>query len=436
MVSLSFGRCDSAAAMVLVVAAAPITALAVQAGNLPENLDALSHIPAPTPMVISPGTFAAYGALITAVTLTTLYVYRGRAFIVYWIGGWLLFAASLTLLARGYDDIRLGSVMIGLAQLLAVWSAGLTLLAAQAFPDDALRWNVPLKVSAASAVWFLAAPLVLSLRMVLSTGPAASAILFAWAAVRYLRLIPRTRYVGVTVIGAGMILLCFSNVAATAVALNRSASDQAFNALVGFNIVVYMFVALGMHVLVFEDMTVELRRANRELAHAHQEVKRLVITDALTGCHNRRFFEEIERREFQRHQRYGAPLSVVFVDVNNFKQLNDTMGHDMGDEVLRTLGALLRRHVRESDYVIRWGGDEFVLILTCATIEAERKAGELKAAFEQECRDSSLPGGIGLSVGVASASQEAQSLVEAVRLADTRMYRDKAGERGGSFTLK
>ena len=423
-------------ATVLVLAAAPVAALAVQAGNLPATVDELTRIPAPTPMVISPRTFAAYGALITAVTLTTLYVYRGRAFIVYWIGGWLLFAASLTLLARGYEDVRLGSVMIGLAQLLTVWSAGLTLLAALAFPDEPLRWNVPLKVSAVTAVWFLAAPLLFPLRVVLSTGPAASAILLAWAAVRYLRLVPRTRYVGVMVIGAGMVLLCLANVVATRVAFNQFANDQAFNALIGFNVVVYMFVALGMHVLVFEDMTVELRRANRELAHAHQEVRRLVITDALTGCHNRRFFEEIERREFQRHQRYGAPLSVVFIDINNFKQLNDTMGHAMGDEVLRTIGALLRRHVRESDYVIRWGGDEFVLLLTCTTREAERKAGELKAAFEQEHRGVSLPDGIGLSVGIASASHEAQSLVEAVRVADARMYRDKPGERGGSFTLK
>jgi diguanylate cyclase (GGDEF)-like protein len=121
-------------------------------------------------------------------------------------------------------------------------------------------------------------------------------------------------------------------------------------------------------------------------------------------------------------------LSVIFVDVNHFKQLNDTMGHDMGDEVLRTIGTLLRRHVRESDYVIRWGGDEFLLLLTCTLSEAERKASELKAAFEQECRGAGVPPGIGLSIGVASASNEAQSLVEAVRLADSRMYDDKLGE--------
>jgi len=429
------GRRDRDCRNAIVIAfavVAPLTALAAQPDpDLLGNLDAFRGIPAPTPMVIRPRVFAAYGALIAAATLTTLYVYRGRAFIVYWIGSWLLFAGALTLLARGYDDVRLGSVMIGLAQLLGVWSAGLTLLGAGAFPDDALRWNVPLKVSAASAVWFLASPFVLPLRLVLSTGFAASAILSVWAGVRYLRLAPPTRYVGVVVIGGGMLLLGASHVAAIGVALDQFGNDRTFDSLLGFDVMVYMFVALGMHVLVFEDMTDELRRANRELAQAHHEVKRLVITDPLTGCHNRRFFDEIERREFQRHRRYGAPLSVVFVDVDHFKQLNDTMGHDTGDQVLRTIGTLLRRHVRESDYVIRWGGDEFLLLLTCTMGKAERKADELKTAFERERRSAALPDGIGLSVGVASASLEAQTLAEAIKLADTRMYRDKLGEREG-----
>jgi hypothetical protein len=73
-----------------------LTALAAQPRPL-GNPGAFSRIPAPSPMVISPTVFASYGALITAVTLTTLYVYRGRAFIVYWIGGWMLLAGSLTL---------------------------------------------------------------------------------------------------------------------------------------------------------------------------------------------------------------------------------------------------------------------------------------------------------------------------------------------------
>ena len=130
-------------------------------------------IPSPLPMTISPGMFAAYGALVAAAVLMILYLYRGRAFVVYWIGSWLLVAGSMMLLARGYDDIRLGSVVLGFAQLLGVWSAGLMLLAAEAFPDDPLRWTTPLKVAAATAVWFLAGPLVLPLSVMLSTGPAA-----------------------------------------------------------------------------------------------------------------------------------------------------------------------------------------------------------------------------------------------------------------------
>jgi len=130
--------------LIVLVAIVPLAAVAAQpAPDLLANLDSLQRIPSPLPMTISPRMFAAYGALIAAAMLSILYLYRGRAFVVYWIGSWLLIAASLMLLSRGYDDVRLGSVMLGLTQLLAVWSAGLTLLAAEAFPDDPLRWNTP-----------------------------------------------------------------------------------------------------------------------------------------------------------------------------------------------------------------------------------------------------------------------------------------------------
>lgn len=423
-------RRHGAALLIMLAASVTLAAAAAQPAPDPSaGLDSLQRIPSPLPMTISPRLFAAYGALIAAATLGILYLYRGRAFVVYWIGSWLLIAGSLMLLSRGYDDVRLGSVMLGLAQLLAVWSAGLTLLAAEAFPDDPLRWNTPIKIAAVTAVWFLAGPFVLPLSAVLSTGPAATAVLFGWAAVRYLRLGRRTRHVGAFVICAGTVLMCATNAAAAGVVFEVEGGAEALNRLLTFDVITSMFVALGMHLLVFEDMTAELRRANRDLAYAHREVKRLAITDPLTGCHNRRFFEEIERREIQRHRRYGAPLSIVFTDVNHFKQINDTLGHLTGDEILKTIGAFLRRHVRESDYVIRWGGDEFLLILTCSFAEAERKAGELKTGFERERAAASLPDDVGLSVGVASASVDAGSLAEAIRLADSRMYRDKMGGR-------
>jgi len=425
-------RCHPLVVLALMMIA-PLVLLAAQpAPNLFNNLDALRNIPAPAPMTIRPRIFAAYGALITAAMLGTLYLHRGRAFIVYWIGSWVMVAASFLLLARGYADLRLGSVMIGLAELLGAWSAGLTLLAAGTFPDQRMRWDSPIRFAAVTAVWFLAAPFVLPLKAVLTTGPALTGALWTWAAVRYLRLVPRTRYIGAFVIGAALIVLSVTSAAALGAVLRLVGSTEGFNSLLAFNMIVFIFIALGMHVLVFEDMTDELRRTNRDLARANQEVKRLVITDPLTGCHNRRFFDEIERREIQRHRRYGSPLSMVFVDVNHFKRLNDTMGHDTGDEVLKTIGALLRRHIRESDYVIRWGGDEFLLLLTCSLKEAQRKGDELKRAFELENETRTLPDGIGLSIGVAAADDDADDLREAIRVADGRMYRDKLGERPGA----
>jgi diguanylate cyclase (GGDEF)-like protein len=204
------------------------------------------------------------------------------------------------------------------------------------------------------------------------------------------------------------------------------------NTLLAVIIVTSIFIALGMHLLVFEDMTDEIRRTNLALAAANEQVKLLAITDPLTGCHNRRFFEEIERREMERHRRYERPLTVVFVDLVRFKHLNDTFGHDAGDLVLRTVGALLRSHVRQSDYVIRWGGDEFVLLLTCPLNEAIARASELKATFAMEREAAGLPPVTGLSIGVAEVALDSESLAGAIRLADSAMYRDKFAERVGT----
>ena len=134
--------CRYAAPLFVIIAtlAAPVVVAAAQPGpDLFENLHSLQSIPAPTPMLVRPRILAAYGALIAAAMLSILYLYRGRAFIVYWIGSWILIAGSLALLAQGYEDVRFGSVMLGLAQLLGVWSAGLTLLGAEAYPDAPLR---------------------------------------------------------------------------------------------------------------------------------------------------------------------------------------------------------------------------------------------------------------------------------------------------------
>jgi diguanylate cyclase (GGDEF)-like protein len=390
---------------------------------------ALQGIPQPPAATIDPRALASSGAVMAAALLGVLYIYRGRGFIVYWIVGWLLLAGSLFLSSRGYADQLVGGVMIGLAQLLGIWSAGLLLLAAQAFPDAPLRWTAAVKVAAVSAVWFLVTPLMLPLNVVLVSGAAGAAFLLAWSALHYLQLFKRTRHAGSAMIGVGMALLAASSLFLAAMHAEGELTGSMMNRVLAFGAVVNIFVALGMHLLVFEDMTGELRRTNRELAAANEEVRRLAITDALTGCYNRRFFDQIERRELQRHRRYGSPLCVMFVDVNRFKQLNDTLGHETGDAVLKSIGELLRRHVRGSDYVIRWGGDEFLLLLTCSLGQAQLKAAELKTAFQTDASTANLPGGVGLSIGSAEVHRDMETLAEPLRLADERMYNDKSANR-------
>ena len=164
-------------------------------------------------------------------------------------------------------------------------------------------------------------------------------------------------------------------------------------------LVIFLLAALGMQLMTFEDMTFELRQTNRRLESAQSELRQAVITDALTGMRNRRFFDEVIGRELQRHRRYRTPLSIVFIDVDHFKMINDTLGHDTGDRVLREVATFLLRHIREADYVFRWGGDEFLVLISCGEQEAVRRARELQDAFAGSKQLADLPPGVGLSIG-------------------------------------
>jgi diguanylate cyclase (GGDEF)-like protein len=358
--------------------------------------------------------------------LSLLYLYRGRSFVVYWIGSWLLIAAALGIVARAYSDATLHSVLTGLALLFTVFAAGVMRLSVESFPQHVVRWDGRrLMAISAAPLWFLVAPFVVPLSAIVFTGTIATAALLAWSGVGYLQLARHARSAGALVMGIGLTLIAASHLIAGLISLVMDLG--AGQRLSGVTVITTLFVALGMHILVFEDMTDELRLANRRLAGANEEVRRLAITDALTGCHNRRFFDEVERRELERHRRYGTPLSVVFIDVNHFKRLNDTLGHDRGDAVLWMIGNLLKGQVRQSDYAIRWGGDEFLLLLSCGVEEARTKAGQLKAAFDQERIGAALPPYLGISIGVASVSP-GEGLRAAIREADSQMYGDKLSE--------
>lgn len=390
--------------------------------------ESLRSIPAFGAIAIRPRILCAYGALVTAGMLSLLYLYRGRSFIVYWIGSWLFTAAALGLAAQAYVDARLDRVLTGLAVLFMVWASGLVLLAAETFPQHTLRWGSQrLNAIAGSAVWFLLAPFLVRPSIVVASGAAVTAALLGWSGVIYLRLARELRYAGALLIGAGLALVAAVTVIGVLATSSGGASGWQ-DPLGTVTILNTVLVGLGMHLLVFEDMTQELRLANRQLAGANEEIRRLAIIDPLTGCHNRRFFDEVERRELERHRRYRTPLSIVFLDVNHFKRLNDTLGHDRGDAVLWMIGNTLRTQVRQSDCAVRWGGDEFLLLLSCEEPEAAEKARRLKESFDRERIAAGLPDYLGLSIGVAAVGSESATLRDAIRDADGRMYRDKMSE--------
>ncbi len=149
----------------------------------------------------------------------------------------------------------------------------------------------------------------------------------------------------------------------------------------------------------------DLQRRTSKLEEENSELKTENVRDPLTNTHNRRFFEESLAREFETANRHGWPLSVVFVDLDKFKQVNDTFGHQAGDAALQTVAKLLRETLRDSDIVARYGGDEFVLLLP--GVDAEKADGVgVRICSEIRGRSTQAPDGktfgITLSLGIAT----------------------------------
>jgi len=154
------------------------------------------------------------------------------------------------------------------------------------------------------------------------------------------------------------------------------------------------------------------------------------IRDPLTRTYNRRHFHEVLSRELARIGRYGGSLSLLMLDVDHFKSLNDRFGHLVGDQVLRNTAAVLRAHVRESDLVFRYGGEEFALLLPGTDAAAAMRVAEKLLEFvrEKEILKPSQSEDIRVtaSIGVASAPEDAQTFEGLVACADQALYKAKA----------
>ncbi|MNF38303.1 Response regulator PleD [compost metagenome] len=187
---------------------------------------------------------------------------------------------------------------------------------------------------------------------------------------------------------------------------------------------------LGAVALRFARLTRKLRlevgrrrQAEQELRDSNLQLERLANTDRLTGQWSRLKIEELAHNEIKRAERYGFPLALVFLDIDHFKSINDLYGHDVGDCVLSNVAHRIKSHLRDSDSLCRWGGEEFIILmphtdLDQACLIAEKLRGLLAAE--------PLTGTIGVTASFGVTQwQPGQGLGELVHCADLTLYRAK-----------
>ena len=370
---------------------------------------------------VDPRTLGGIATLLVAALLCLLYVYRRRTYIVCWVAGWIVTAFSLLLAVHRFASEKLGYAAYGISQFLAIVGALGFVVAADAYRARPRVVRSYAMVLLPVFMWFALAPLALRRAGAFVPGHLLIAGALVAAGIGHLRVLRQTRLLGALVVGLTFLVIAGSHVWV----LFASRANQDISRLTYIDVGLYLVAALGMQLMAFEDMTYELRVTNARLETAQNELRQMVTTDALTGCRNRRYFDEVIGREVQRHRRYHIPLSLVFVDIDRFKTINDTLGHDEGDRVLQRVAVFLLRNVREVDYVFRWGGDEFLILMSCREGEAVRRATALQAAFATSADADGLPVGVGLSVGCAEVGAHDDDIVSLIKVADERMYSDK-----------
>jgi diguanylate cyclase (GGDEF)-like protein len=173
----------------------------------------------------------------------------------------------------------------------------------------------------------------------------------------------------------------------------------------------------------------EIKNQNRKLETVNRKLERLSITDGLTGFYNHRQMHVLLDGEIGRARRYDLRLSCMMVDLDNFKEINDTHGHQAGDQVLKTVTEIVRANIRDTDMPARYGGDEFLIILPHTGLDralflAKRIHKDI-AAFEF-ASDAGVPFRQTVSIGIATFPHpKAQTKEDFVRIVDEALYRAK-----------
>ncbi len=168
-------------------------------------------------------------------------------------------------------------------------------------------------------------------------------------------------------------------------------------------------------------------------AQHHWDTKQLSIIDPLTGLFNRRHLDIVLPQEFERARRHGCTFSLILIDVDYFKQFNDTFGHQLGDEILKMVGHLLKDTLRGMDICFRYGGEEFLVILPMTTIyDARIVAERIRQLVFDESRKvlyetTEMP--VTVSIGISAYATDSGTAAELLNLADQQLYSAKLGGR-------
>ncbi|WPM31393.1 GGDEF domain-containing protein [Hydrogenobacter sp. T-2] len=175
------------------------------------------------------------------------------------------------------------------------------------------------------------------------------------------------------------------------------------------------------------NMALSLKSTFEELEKKKSELEQLAYYDPLTGLPNRRFFFDHANLILESSKRYGNPLSLLIIDIDHFKKINDTYGHEAGDLVLKSFADILRKNIRQSDLSARLGGEEFVLLMPNTNLQRGKVVAErIRSAFQnslivyegKEVRAT-------LSVGLAGYKAGVESIDDIIRMADEALYKAK-----------
>ncbi|MER3423727.1 MAG: hypothetical protein C4293_11350 [Nitrospiraceae bacterium] len=190
----------------------------------------------------------------------------------------------------------------------------------------------------------------------------------------------------------------------------------------------------GVHITT-QDVTAQKQaqkehdRHLKELKDKNRELDQMAIRDPLTGLYNRRFFDEALMREWQQFQRSGEAFTVIIMDVDAFKTINDEYGHEAGDRALQQVGAALCANLRESDLIARVGGDEFAALLPRTDSEHGGQVSEKLREVLRKLHLSTAAGDIPMTLSIGAATvpgfPPVSSAAELLRVADKRMYEAK-----------